>query len=301
MKVSSATAAVRKLTQQAIDDLVAAVEAGKSDRLKAYLAMLGRFHRYSFGNVLLIASQRPDATFVAGYRRWQELGRQVRRSERAIRILAPIIWRRRQADEKEAEDNEKQPIGFRIAHVFDEAQTNGKPLPEFAQVGGDPGQAMDRLKALVSQKGIDLHYSDSLGSVSGYSAGGRIVLKKGMTPGEEYGVLTHELAHEILHQAKDRPADSKVRECEAEAVAYAVCQAVGLDTNTASSDYIQLYQGDKETLLASLEKVRDTTHEILDAVLPEERLWSERQQAEEQSRDQATASQRAVAWSWSRR
>ena len=277
MKVSSATAAARKLTQQAMDDLVAAVGAGKSDRLKAYLAMLGRFHRYSFGNVLSIATQRPDATFVAGYRRWQELGRQVCQGERAIRILAPIRRRCRQADKETVTDSEEadkeaddQPVAFRSACVFDVTQTDGKALPEFAQVGGDPGEAAARLKALVAQRGIELHYSESMSTASGYSAGGRIVLKKGMTPAEEFSTMTHELAHELLHQTQDRQEDKKVRETEAESVAFAVCQAVGLETTTASSDYIQLYQGDRDTLMVSLARIRETAHTILEAVLPAE-------------------------------
>ena len=95
------------------------------------------------------------------------------------------------------------------------------------------------------------------------------MLKKGMTPAEEFSTLAHELAHEILHQVDDAPEDKKVRECEAEAMAYAVCHGVGLDTNSASSDYIQLYQGGKETLLASLTRIRESAHTILEAVLPQ--------------------------------
>lgn len=275
MEVNSATARVRKLTRQAMDDLVATVEAGKSDQLKAYLGMVGRFHRYSFGNVLLIASQRPGATFVAGYRRWQELGRQVRKGQKAIRIMAPIRRGRRQGDEEQVTESEEgkdqveePPVAFRVVHVFDQAQTDGKPLPQFAQVGGEPGEAADSLKALVAQKGIELHYSDSLNGASGYSAGGRIVLKNGMTPAEEFSTMVHELAHEMLHQEKDKPEDRKVRETEAEAVAFAVCQGIGLDASGASSDYVLLHGGDKEALLASLERIRNAAHEILEAVLP---------------------------------
>lgn len=272
--MSNASEEAKRLTQQAMDDLVEAVEAGKSDQLKAYLSMLGRMYRYSFGNVLCILRQRPKATFVAGYRRWKQLGRQVRKGERAIRILAPIRRKTREADKEQAaqtedaEEAEQQPIAFKIAHVFDCSQTDGKPFPQFAHVGGDPGEAAERLKALVRQKGIDLEYSEMLSTASGYSEGGKIVLKAGMTPGEEYSVLAHELAHEILHQGEDAPQERDVQETEAEAVAFAVCQGIGLDTNTAASDYIQLYRGDKERLLASLERIRTAAHEILDAVLP---------------------------------
>lgn len=82
--------------------------------------------------------------------------------------------------------------------------------------------------------------------------------------------MVHELAHEMLHQDPvNRPKDKTVREAEAEAVAYVVCQGIGLDVNTASSDYIQLYDGNKKTLLASLERIQRTAAEILEGVTGE--------------------------------
>ena len=81
-------------------------------------------------------------------------------------------------------------------------------------------------------------------------------------------VLAHEAAHEMLHRDKEStPKDKKVRETEAEAVAFVVCHGIGLDTNSASSDYIQLYNGDKETLMKSLEQIQRTAAEILAAVM----------------------------------
>jgi len=105
----------------------------------------------------------------------------------------------------------------------------------------------------------------------GVSVGGLIILKNGLTAAEELSVLAHETAHEILHANKDnRPKDKKVRETEAEAVAFVVCHAIGLDTNSAISDYIQLYNGDKETLIDSLGRIQKTASEILEAVMDKE-------------------------------
>jgi hypothetical protein len=116
-----------------------------------------------------------------------------------------------------------------------------------------------------------LEYSESIGSAEGVSAGGLIKLKKGLTAAEELSVLAHEAAHEILHRdKKGTPKDKKVRETEAEAVAFVVCHGIGLDTNSASSDYIQLYNGDKETLMESLGRIQRTAAEILEAVMDKE-------------------------------
>jgi hypothetical protein len=84
-------------------------------------------------------------------------------------------------------------------------------------------------------------------------------------------VLAHEATHEILHRdKKGTPKDKKVRETEAEAVAFVVCHGIGLDVNSASSDYIQLYNGDKETLMESLGRIQKTASEILEAVMDKE-------------------------------
>ena len=134
-----------------------------------------------------------------------------------------------------------------------------------------PGVYIERLKEYVTSKSIMLEYSDAIGSAEGVSAGGLIKLKKGLTAAEELSVLAHEAAHEILHKNRDNiPKDKKIRETEAEAVAFVVCHGIGLDTNNASSDYIQLYNGDKETLMQSLGRIQKTASEILEAVMDKE-------------------------------
>ena len=252
----------RQMAAQALDRLMAEVEAGHSGQLKAYLAMLARFHRYSWGNVLLIGMQFPTAQQVAGYRAWQRLGRQVRQGEKAIRILAPIVRR------KELEDQDTV-VAFRSASVFDVSQTEGKRLPTFAEIRGDPGLCLDRLKALVARKRIKLSYSGGLGPADGLSGGGQIVLRAGLDAAAEFSVLAHELAHEMLHRNEPgTPGSRTVRETEAEAVAFIVCQAIGMESGSASSDYVQLYQGRKETLVASLERIQRAGTEIIAGILP---------------------------------
>src|SRR5580658_744266 len=121
------------IIKQAVDFLIQQVEAGKSETLAAYLSAMARFHNYSFGNIVAIARQRPTATHVAGYGTWRALGRFVKRGEKGIQILAPMLGyrRRKDADEQEPEKPQRGLIGFRAVHVFDVSQTEGADLPEF--------------------------------------------------------------------------------------------------------------------------------------------------------------------------
>ena len=254
------------LCEQAIIRLAEAIEAGQSGALKQYLRVMTRFHHYSFSNQLLILMQRPEATQVAGYQRWKALGRQVRLGEKAIHILAPIA-RKPKPEEVADMPEARQLFGFRLAYVFDVAQTMGKPLPKPAQAQGDPGANLQDLKALYAQKGIALEYKDSLNGAEGLSTKGKVYILNGLEPAREFSVLVHELAHELLHGGERRKELSrKVKETEAEAVAYAVGLHVGLDMNSVSADYISLYDGDRATLRESLESITRAASQIISAL-----------------------------------
>ena len=257
---------VRKVASEAFEKLVRDVEAGMSETLQQYLKAMGRFHRYSVGNAILIQLQRGDATRVAGFRAWQKLGRHVKKGEHGIAIMAPVVYRRKVQQDGDRDVEAEMISTFKTAYVFDISQTDGKPLPEFARAQGDPGAYLPRLERFVSDRGIKLERGD-LKIAEGVSIGGTILLKASLARADAFSVLVHELAHELLHQdPANRPKEKTVREAEAEAVAYVVCQGIGLDVNTASSDYIQLYHGDKRMLVASLERVQRTAAEILEAV-----------------------------------
>ena len=268
---------VKKMAKQAFNKLVEAVEAGKSTTLIEYLKTMAKFHNYSLGNAILIGFQKPDATRVAGFHTWRKLGRYVKRNEKGVAIMAPLVYRKKieqKSGDKETED--EMVTTFKTVHVFDISQPDGRSLSEFARVKGDPADYIEKLKAYVSEQGIKLEYSDVIGSAEGVSSGGMISLKKGLSAADEFSVLVHELAHEKLH--KDRhnmPKDKKVRETEAEAVAYVVSQGVGLDVNSASSDYIQLYNGDKKTLMESLDRIQRTASEILRRIMAEQRTMQQ--------------------------
>ncbi len=261
-------------TKDAVNHLVEALESGQSEVLTQYLSAMARFHNYSFGNVMLIARQKPDATNVAGLRTWNSLGRFVKRGEKGILILAPMIGRKKADTATEATEDAKQPqaqlYGFRAVYVFDINQTEGKELPTLTEVQGDVSGYRERLVNFVESQGITLNYSDKIVPAKGLSHGGKITLLSGMQPAEEFSTLAHEIAHEMLHRGDRRTLTTKqVRETEAEAVAFVVCQSVGLQTGTTSADYIQLWHGDANLLRESLEAVQQTAAVILGGIAPE--------------------------------
>jgi len=256
-----------------VRELIAQLEAGRSNALTAYLDAMSRFHNYSFGNVLEIARQKPAATRVAGLYAWNQLGRKVKKGEKGIRILAPIIGVRRKAKEEAEKDpaytNKPVLVGFRNAYVFDVSQTDGAELPAMHEVYGDVGEAHDRLLSFIERQGIELVFSENIAPALGVSYGGRIAILPGQSKAEEFSTLVHEVAHELLHKAERRTTTTKVvKETEAEAVAFVVGKAVGLKVGTASADYIQLYHGNASLLAESLEVVQQTSAVILAALEP---------------------------------
>jgi antirestriction protein ArdC len=256
-----------------VKSLIEQLEAGHSDALTAYLDAMSRFHNYSFGNILEIARQRPDATRVAGLWSWNQLGRKVKKGEKGIRILAPIVGFKRKEDKEAERDITKQNtralLGFRNAYVFDVEQTEGADLPAIREISGEVGENCDRLIAFIEQQSIELVFTEKIAPALGMSYGGRIAILPGQSKAEEFSTLVHELAHEMLHKAERRTTTTKVvRETEAEAIAFVVGKAVGLETGTASADYIHLYHGNASLLAESLEVIQQTSAVILAALQP---------------------------------
>jgi antirestriction protein ArdC len=130
---------IKEITERATEQLTTALNAGHSEALTNYLKTIGRFHRYSFHNVMLIASQKPNASYVAGFRTWNELGRFVKKGEKGILILAPVV-RRKSENEVDQKESSTSVAGFCAAYVFDVSQTDGKELPHIGTLHGDPNR-----------------------------------------------------------------------------------------------------------------------------------------------------------------
>ena len=165
----------------------------------------------------------------------------------------------------------------RLSHQLDELplrlpllpilmSTDGEPLPELAQPGGDPGLALRSIHAAITHRGIAVDYHDTLGGALGLSCGGAIRVVRGLAPASEFVVLAHEFAHELLHHGDGPRATRETRELEAEAVAFVVSTASGLETLAASVDYVHLYRGDRPALAASLDRIQRTAATILRAM-----------------------------------
>jgi hypothetical protein len=277
--------------------LIEQLEAGHSEGLTAYLTAMGRFHRYSFSNVLEIARQMPSASRVAGMYAWNQLGRKVKKGSKGIRILAPVVDIRKKkesaAEKSTPSQNEPVLVGFRSAYVFDVSMTDGSPLPELEErVTGDVGVYRERLIDFILAQGIELEFKESIAPALGMSYGGKIVILPGQSAAEEFSTLVHEAAHELIHKSTRRTATTKtVRETEAEAIAFVVGTTIGLDNGRSSASYIQIYQGNAALLAESLEVVKQTSDLILSAI---ETPVVAQEQTEEKPDDQPTTTQDAT-------
>ena len=217
-----------------------------------YLAFARSFHQYSFGNRLLIMLQAPNATAVAGYRAWQARGYQVRRGEKAIRVLGPVTTRVPLLD---AAGNEvldasgkprevRQLVGVKPVSVFDIAQTDGPPPPEHPVpvllTGQAPSGLWDSLATLVADRGFQLERGPCPGANGFTLYGDRVVrVRDDVDEAQAVKTLAHELGHVLIHADDGFDGTCRgLREVEAESVAYMVTQAHGLDSGQYTFRYV---------------------------------------------------------------
>ncbi len=180
---------------------------------------------------------------------WNQLGRRVKKGQKGIRILAPLMGTKRKKDSEAEKDTPYQYqsvlVGFRAVYVFDVSQTEGAELPDLnLRVNGEVGEYRERLIEFILAQGIELEFKESIAPALGVSYRGKIAILPGQSAAEEFSTLVHEASHELLHKCSRRTATTKtVRETEAEAIAFVVSQTIGLDAGHAAADYIHLYHG----------------------------------------------------------
>ena len=268
--------------------LAEAVEAlTASDGWRQMLTVAARFPTYSPHNVLLIGIQRPDATRVAGYKAWQSLGRNVRKGERGIAIIAPCTYRRDPGGDVAASEATAEEVaehgetarelrGYRVVHVFDIAQTDGDPLPDADRPqllsGAAPTGLWNALAVQVRSAGFTVGVGECApaNGVTDYLARS-VVVQDGLPGAQRVKTLAHELGHVLLHDPKVRPVqmDRARAEVEAESVAYLVAAAHGLDSNDYSVPYVAGWAGGATGLvLESAERVLSTASRILHQAPP---------------------------------
>jgi hypothetical protein len=241
-----------------------------TESFKRYLAFTKAFHSYSANNTMLIFLQRPDATMVAGYRKWQEHGRQVKKGEKAIKILAPVI---RRVEDEETGEMVKKVVGFRDANVFAYESTEGKPLPSPPMTGRvEAGvECADRLYSALSRiceaEGVPVTENELGPGHYGYHdpRSGRIVISRGIPEVRKATTLAHELCHYFLHPLHVSIAeDTGTKETEAEGASYAICEHFGVDTKAFSFPYIARHAEDPKTLQAVIGRIHEVVGKVLD-------------------------------------
>ena len=266
---------IKEITDQLEAGVVAVFE---SDAYKAYLNCMSKFHNYSLNNTLLIALQKPDASLCASYTSWQrDHGRQVRKGEKGIKIIAPCKYKV-ELDEKDEEGNHKvaEHTGFRVVTTFDISQTDGPELPTIGvnELAGDVSGYRKLFNALTEMCPVPIFSEDIEGGAKGYydDAEKKIVIKSDMSQLQTIKTMIHEMAHEKLH-AKEHldeayPADRRTREVEAESIAYTICQHYGLDSSDYSFSYVAGWSSGKDVkeLKASLERIRSTADEMITGI-----------------------------------
>lgn len=238
------------------------------DDWRAMLDTAARFHQYSANNVFLIVAQAPEATRVAGYKTWQSLGRQVRKGERSIRILAPCKYKRTDVDQVTGEETTKVGIrGFTTVGVFDIAQTDGDDIadvrPELL-AGEAPAGLWDHLAAQVAAAGFTLERGHC-GGANGHTVwGARVVrVRADVDDAQAVKTLAHELAHVMLHESS--MTCRGIAEVEAESVAHLVCQLSGVDTAGYSFPYVARWAGgDVDAIRKTADLVIKTARAIVD-------------------------------------
>lgn len=281
--------------KEKVDALMNKLETGiqdfmQSGKYQEYLHTMSKFHNYSFRNCVLIAMQKPDATLVAGYSAWKEkFERQVGRGEKAIRILAPAPYEVT-VDRVKKDDHGKTVYGadgkpvtetvkekrmsFRSVSVFDVSQTDGKPLPEIAaELDGSVEDFELMLQAIRDTSDAPITIEKFSGSAKGYydRTNHSIHIQEGMGEMQTVKTALHERAHSILHNDNVEDAAEKTREtkeCEAESVAFVVCDHFGLDTGDYSFPYLASWSSglDLPEIHASLETIQKTADNMISEI-----------------------------------
>ena len=279
------------------DRLAEAVQSIQSgDDWKRFLDASRKFHTYSARNVMLILSQNPDATRVAGFRTWGEFGRHVRKGEKGLQILRPVIAKPRADDASDttsksattdttsksaadpAAEGRPRIVGYAVAHVFDVGQTDGEPLPEPPRVellrGQAPAGLFDALAAEVESRGFTLHIARdaaALGGANGQTnyADRTVHVRGDVDDAQQVKTLAHELAHVMMHDPAaggGRPDCRGLIEVEAESTAYIVAAEHGLDTSDYSFGYVAGWAGeDTAAIEKTAARVTETAGAIIEA------------------------------------
>lgn len=269
----------------------------ESEKYKEAMATFSRFPHYSINNCILIASQRPDASYVCGFKKWKDFNRSVNKGEHGIMIIAPVKVKS-DTDEPVYDENNKPVMGadgkpvyekatrefpsFKPAYVFALEQTTGEPLPSITTTLTDSVKDYGVLKDILMEVApVPVTFEETKGSANGYFSPSekRIVIRKDLPELQTIKTMIHEIAHATLgHGSKEDKSDRETKEVQAESVAYWVAQLLGMDTSEYSFFYIGGWSKDKDIpeLKEHLELIKTTADNLSKQI--EEKLEQHMQQ-----------------------
>lgn len=266
---------IKEITEKLEQGVKAVYE---SNSYKEYLDFMSKFHDYSVNNIILILTQMPEATYVAGFQAWKKkFNRQVRKGEKGITILAPCQHKYVKLVEAEDGTKEEREIRYTTFHtttVFDISQTDGDKVPSYVKaLEGSVENYTELIGKLEAVAPVPVSFEEIATVANGFfqTAEKRIVIKAGMSEAQTVKTMIHEISHAILHDLEDgteKGAGRSLKEVQAESVAYTVCQALGLDSSEYSFGYIAGWSEgrDAKELTASMEVIRKTSNDLLEKI-----------------------------------
>lgn len=286
--------AAAEARKQEMDQMAEKLEAGVKDvfqgeNYKAYLDFCAKMPRYSINNQILIMMQKPDATMCQSFTGWKEMGRFVKKGEKGIRVMAPAPYKiEREQDKLDGNgkpilDADGEPVkervevkvnAFKPVSTFDISQTDGEPVPRLGvdELVGTVEGYETLMEAIRQASPVPISFENIESGAKGYFhvEENRIAIQEGMSEAQTVKTALHEASHATLHnkEAQNADNDKKTRnqkECEAESVAYVVCQHYGVDTAEYSFPYVAGWSSDKEVpeLKASLDTIRRAASDLI--------------------------------------
>ncbi|MBU8855400.1 ImmA/IrrE family metallo-endopeptidase [Bacillus sp. FJAT-26377] len=263
------------MQKKSLEDIIEKLENGikdvmTSDRFAEWLKFASSFHKYSFGNAILIFLQNPKATMVKGFGEWKKDGRYVKKGEKAIKILAPIVKKKDKSEDSDDKSDKHEIVGFRYVNVFDVSQTKGKELPcvtpKLLEGGNEEQEKL--LASWIKALSVPVIFKDT-GEANGYFhlKENYIAIHRDRSVIQQLKTLIHEYAHYLLHRKdggefKDVTID--IKEAQAESIAYVVMNHFNFDTSEYSFSYIAGWSQDINVMKKIGDQIIKSSHQIIE-------------------------------------
>lgn len=287
------------MNQELYKDVAEKLEQGvqkvmDSDEYKNWLTFCSKFHNYSLNNQILIYMQKPDASFVAGFTKWKQLGRNVNKGEKGIMIISPTPYKKQIEVEKIIDGEsvksteEHTFLNFKKAYVFDLSQTSGKEIPNIRPtLLTDKVNDYEKLKtAITNISQVPISY-DNLNGPNGYYSPStdEIKIQKDLPETQTLKTMIHEIAHSVVDDPNSElsKVDRNTKEVRAESIAFIVCDRLGLDTADYTFKYVAgwAHGNDTKTLKENMEVIKSVSDELINKIESEIEKYNSHEQTQQ--------------------